>query len=111
MTENQVPAWTPAGDLTAVPQLRALGAAIGKWPHADVPPPGWHPANDNVPDGSMFNRVMEMTNLPTSNPKRAFRRSQAVGAIHSARCDRRGERRHGARRSQVRRFQLAGRSG
>lgn len=29
MTENQVPAWTPAGDLTAVPQLRALGAAIG----------------------------------------------------------------------------------
>ncbi|MGR9056110.1 dATP/dGTP diphosphohydrolase domain-containing protein [Rhizobium leguminosarum] len=59
MTENQVPAWTPAGDLTAVPandnQLRALGAAIGK-----------------TPDGSMFNRVMEMTNLPLSNPKRAF---------------------------------------
>lgn len=69
MTENQVPAWTPAGDLTAVSQLRALGAAIGK-EHADVPPP--LPANDNVPDGSMFNRVMEMTNLPPSNPKRAF---------------------------------------
>lgn len=38
MTENQVPAWTPAGELTAVPhandnvpsELRQLGAAIGK---------------------------------------------------------------------------------
>ncbi|MBY3543706.1 deoxynucleotide monophosphate kinase [Rhizobium laguerreae] len=38
MTENKVPAWTPAGELTAVPaandnvpsELRALGAAIGK---------------------------------------------------------------------------------
>lgn len=55
MTENQVPAWTPAGELTAVPaandnsQIAALGAAIGKWPMQDVPPPGWQPANDNFP--------------------------------------------------------------
>ncbi|MBY3263904.1 deoxynucleotide monophosphate kinase [Rhizobium laguerreae] len=73
MTENQVPAWTPAGELTAVPaandnvpsELRALGAAIGKdaphpsrfvgmceklaatdvcWPSAPT-----HAANDNFP--------------------------------------------------------------
>ncbi|MBY5553689.1 hypothetical protein J0664_06245 [Rhizobium leguminosarum] len=62
MTENQVPAWTPAGELTAVPhEVEALAKAIGK-----------RPANDNVPDGSMFNRVMEITNLPSTNPKRAF---------------------------------------
>ncbi|MBY3434788.1 deoxynucleotide monophosphate kinase family protein [Rhizobium laguerreae] len=47
MTENQVSAWTPAGELTAVPaandnsQIAALGAAIGK-----VPPQA---SNDNFP--------------------------------------------------------------
>lgn len=59
------PLFTADGDLTAVPaandnvpsELRALGAAIGKV---------------EVPDGSMFNRVMEMTGLPSTNPKRAF---------------------------------------
>ncbi|QIG68673.1 hypothetical protein EVB67_023 [Rhizobium phage RHph_TM3_3_14B] len=65
MTENQVPAFTPAGDLTAVPhandnvpsELHALGAAIGKV---------------DVPDGSMFNRVMGITSMPSTNPKRSF---------------------------------------
>ncbi|MBY3333716.1 deoxynucleotide monophosphate kinase [Rhizobium laguerreae] len=63
MTENQVPAWTPAGELTAVPaandnvpsELRALGAAIGKV-DADTATTTFGPiekyaeaANDNFP--------------------------------------------------------------
>ncbi|WP_051264107.1 dATP/dGTP diphosphohydrolase domain-containing protein [Rhizobium leucaenae] len=52
--------FTAEGDLTAAPsELRALGAAIGK---VDGP----------TTDGSMFNRVMEITKLPSTNPKRAF---------------------------------------
>ncbi|MDK4725659.1 deoxynucleotide monophosphate kinase [Rhizobium phaseoli] len=63
MTENQVPAWTPHGDLTAVPhandnvpqELRALGAAIGK----ETAPVHWYdmPANDNLPPVVAFTGV------------------------------------------------------
>ncbi|MBB4192832.1 deoxynucleotide monophosphate kinase [Rhizobium aethiopicum] len=57
MTENQVPAWTPAGELTAVPasndnvpsELRALGAAIGKHESSDSPQQNISAANDNFP--------------------------------------------------------------
>lgn len=61
MTEA-APIWTPSGELTAVPhandnQVAALGAAIGKWPYADVPPPRWVAANDNLPPIVAFTGV------------------------------------------------------
>ncbi|MBB2818960.1 UNVERIFIED_ORG: hypothetical protein GGD59_002205 [Rhizobium esperanzae] len=63
MTENQVPVWTPSGELTAVPhandnvpqELRALGAAIGKVPAVTVGCSS--PANDNLPPVVAFTGV------------------------------------------------------
>ncbi|WP_221102201.1 hypothetical protein [Rhizobium binae] len=65
MTENQVPVWTPTGELTAVPpandnvpaELRALGAAIGKVMPGEFagrkyvmqPHSPYEAANDNLP--------------------------------------------------------------
>ncbi|MGO8211801.1 deoxynucleotide monophosphate kinase [Rhizobium ruizarguesonis] len=57
MTENQVPAWTPAGELTAVPHandnapsgLRQLGTAIGKAPT--------RASNDNFPPVVAFTGI------------------------------------------------------
>lgn len=68
--------WTPwsvcGEDLTAVPnskppqnghipsELRALGAAIGKWPEGVLPDcdrPHWNPANDNLPPVVAFTGV------------------------------------------------------
>ncbi|MBX5010921.1 deoxynucleotide monophosphate kinase [Rhizobium lentis] len=65
MTENQVPVWTPTGELTAVPaandnvpaELRALGAAIGKVMPGEFagrkyvmqPHSAYEAANDNLP--------------------------------------------------------------
>lgn len=57
MTENQVPAWTPAGELTAVPHandnapsgLRQLGTAIGKLSIGRPEAFNQSAANDNFP--------------------------------------------------------------
>jgi hypothetical protein len=57
MTENQVPAWTPAGDLTAVPQLRALGAAIGKLSIGRPDTFNQSAANDNLPPVVAFTGI------------------------------------------------------
>jgi hypothetical protein len=66
------------GCITAVPaandnipsQLRALGAAIGKWPEGVLPDcdrPHWHPANDNLPP------VVAFTGLAGSGKSTATR--------------------------------------
>lgn len=61
MTENQVPVWTPTGELTGVPaandnvpaELRALAAAIGKVPQGGCSAA----ANDNLPPVVAFTGV------------------------------------------------------
>ncbi|QWY83235.1 deoxynucleotide monophosphate kinase protein [Rhizobium phage RHph_X2_25] len=62
MTEHDIPAWTPHGDLTTLPmhtsELRALGAAIGKSPPA---------ANDNYP------RLVALTGAAGSGKSTATR--------------------------------------
>ncbi|MDX0897398.1 hypothetical protein GOD90_10375 [Sinorhizobium medicae] len=54
MTEHDIPAWTPSGELAAAPEIDR------------------EPANDNSTEGSFFNRAMGIADLPSSNPKRAF---------------------------------------
>lgn len=75
MTEHDIPAWTPSGELTALPpsELRALGAAIGKYPYAgetEAAVYADHPrqaANDNYP------RMVALTGLAGSGKSTATR--------------------------------------